>query len=748
MSGHTGKSSVRERRPRVVSQKRKAKSDPEPEPEITVKTEPEVETDTCLEDGEGPKTTVKTELETRWEWQGDGDSWMIYSPELCSQINLALSAGKRSVTVSPAEDVSLQVDLKKMIQKNKTSGYQRPVRLAIKDQEQFFVWQWESDEGSWISYEPQICTTLENSFHSDTKLVPVSLGGRPYVMDLGSMVQRNSKTQYERPIKRCLSTEDTVGSLQINGENIKPSRAKRPRGSIKTEVVESEPEESKEQVRTLVLKGKAPIDPECSVKLGKAHVYSEGDDVYDVMLNQTNLQFNNNKYYLIQLLEDDHARSFSVWMRWGRVGKVGQNTLVSCGGDLQKAKDVFEKKFFDKTKNLWPERGDFEKVAGKYDMLKMDYNSTIQEENENMKEEKMNDLPKPESKLDTSVQELIQLICNLQNMEETVLEMKYDTKKAPLGKLTVEQIRAGYCSLQRIENCIKKQKFGRDLLEACNEFYTRVPHDFGLRTPPLIRSIEELAMKIRLLEALGDIQIAVKLASLDLGSLDHPIDRQYRQLHCSLQPLEKTSVDFQLIERYLQSTHAPTHNDYTMTLLNVFQLQREGEESNFRTDLSNRMLLWHGSRLANWVGILSQGLRVAPKEAPVTGYMFGKGIYFADVSSKSANYCFSSRDKNVGLIVLSEVALGECHELLAADYDAQKKLKGKNSNKGLGRSIPDPKNGVMHDGTLVPMGPLIDNGMKNSADYTLNYNEYIVYDARQVRMKYLLQVRFNYSSLW
>ena len=36
---------------------------------------------------------------------------------------------------------------------------------------------------------------------------------------------------------------------------------------------------------------------------------------------------------------------------------------------------------------------------------------------------------------------------------------------------------------------------------------------------------------------------------------------------------------------------------------------------------SFRMLLWHGSRLTNWVGILSQGLRIAPPEAPVTGYM-------------------------------------------------------------------------------------------------------------------------------
>ncbi|XP_075425060.1 poly [ADP-ribose] polymerase 2 isoform X2 [Ascaphus truei] len=744
MSGRSAKLPGRERRPRVVSQKRKAEVDLEAAAFI-VKSEPEAENNDIPEAGAGE---VDGELETRWEWQGDGDMWMLYSLQINTQINLAFGAGKRSVTVSPAAGVSLQVDMRRMAQKNTQSGYQRPIRLAVREQDQFFVWQWQSDEGSWMSYDAHTCVSLETGLRSDNKLVTVSTGGRPYTMDLGAMVQRNSQTQHERQIQRCLSVAADTGGIQPKqsvSNNKPPSSTKRLRGSMG---VESEPEESKEQVRTLVFKGKAPIDPECSSKLGKAHVFCEGDDVYDVMLNQTNLQFNNNKYYLIQLLEDDHTRSFSVWMRWGRVGKVGQNSLVSCGGDLQKAKDLFQKKFFDKTKNAWSEHGDFEKVPGKYDMLKLDYNSTTQEEEETEAEKKTPDLPKPESQLDTRVQELIQLICNLQAMEETVLEMKYDTKKAPLGKLTVEQIRAGYCTLQRVESCIKKQKFGRELIEACNEFYTRIPHDFGLRTPPLIRTLEDLALKVRLLEALGDIQIAVKLASLELSSLEHPVDRQYRQLHCSLKPMDNKSSDFQIIERYLQSTHAPTHNDYTMTLMHVFLMQREGEESSFREDLPNRMLLWHGSRLSNWVGILSQGLRVAPQEAPVTGYMFGKGIYFADVSSKSANYCFTSRDRNVGMLLLSEVALGECKELFAADYDAQKTLKGKNSTKGVGRSTPDPKNRITHDGALVPLGPLTDTGGDSTAGYTLNYNEYIVYDPRQVRMKYLLQVRFDYPSLW
>ncbi len=75
---------------------------------------------------------------------------------------------------------------------------------------------------------------------------------------------------------------------------------------------------------------------------------------------------------------------------------------------------------------------------------------------------------------------------------------------------------------------------------------------------------------------------------------------------------------------------------------------REGQDNCWESwkDFNNRQLLWHGSRLTNWVGILSQGLRIAPPEAPVTGYMFGKGVYFADICSKSANYWYTSHSNS------------------------------------------------------------------------------------------------------
>jgi len=51
---------------------------------------------------------------------------------------------------------------------------------------------------------------------------------------------------------------------------------------------------------------------------------------------------------------------------------------------------------------------------------------------------------------------------------------------------------------------------------------------------------------------------------------------------------------------------------------------REGEAKVYKPfrDLHNRMLLWHGSRTTNYAGILSQGLRIAPPEAPPVSLMF------------------------------------------------------------------------------------------------------------------------------
>lgn len=496
-------------------------------------------------------------------------------------------------------------------------------------------------------------------------------------------------------------------------------------------------------IRTVVLKGKAPVDSLCELKIGKAHVYFEGAIIYDAMLNQTNLQRNNNKFYLIQLLEDDGPKkNYSVWMRWGRVGNNGQKKLDECGADLDRAKTTFEQKFFDKTKNHWCDYDGFEKVPGKYDLLKVDYNLEDVEALSSAKH-KSSEVKIPECKLDPRVKALIELICDVKAMEDAVFEMKYDARKAPLGKLTIEQIRAGYEALRDIDDAIHSEAGRSELVEACNRFYTRIPHVFGMKTPPLITTPAEIRLKLQLLEALGDIQVAMKMLSESRNDDEHPADSHYKGLDCDLKPIDRNSSDFKMIEDYLLNSHEKTHNTYKMAVTDAYECEKKGEAKKF-VDVGQRMLLWHGSRLTNWAGILKQGLRIAPPEAPCTGYMFGKGVYFADRSSKSANYCYTSRTNNTGLLVLCEVSLGTCHELINCDYEAHRLPRDRHSVKGLGQSVPDhTKNVTLDDGTIVPIGP--SHAAKNALPLSLNYNEYVIYDTKQIKMRYLVQVKFTHK---
>ena len=49
------------------------------------------------------------------------------------------------------------------------------------------------------------------------------------------------------------------------------------------------------------------------------------------------------------------------------------------------------------------------------------------------------------------------------------------------------------------------------------------------------------------------------------------------------------------------------------------------------------------------------------------------------------------------------------------------------------------------DGIVVPLGKPIDTKVQNPHGYTLNYNEFIVYDVKQIKMKYLVKVKFNFK---
>ncbi|RNA22029.1 poly [ADP-ribose] polymerase 2 [Brachionus plicatilis] len=686
-----------------------------------------------------------------WQWLNEDNIWLSFSPYKIFKLEKDylnfMNNNSNSSNILKINFTDLNktyvFDFQQMTQTNEKSKYKRKIKRVASDITNSYELKTENIGGrslrkrSSINYNESKQCVKSEPVNQDSDCEKQS---ESFIDDC----KNDSDFEIEKLKEESdFSDQENENESENESENDEPIKKKR-----KSCAKSASKNEEENTFKTIKYTGDIPLDEKFTETVGFEYkIYREGDVIYDCMLNQTNLQYNNNKYYLIQLIEKIKNKEYLVWMRWGRVGKAGQFSVQNFGNDLNQAKDVFAKKFFDKTKNEWEDKETFEKYPGKYDLVYKDYDSikTEIEESENKKIEPKKEVPP--SQLDQKVQDILDLICNISEMESVLKEMKYDSKRAPLGKLSKSQIKAGYSVLKEIEDLLKNSKSSNNqYVELSNSFYTRIPHDFGMKVPTLINTSQKLREKLKLLELLEDVEVAVSILNKKTHD-ENPIDKHYEQLNCSLKPLDHNDKMFSIIEQYIANTHAPTHNTYKLKLLDVFEAEKPSEKEKF-VDHGNRMLLWHGSRLTNWAGILSQGLRIAPPEAPVTGYMFGKGCYFADCSSKSANYCYPTSTKNVGILSLSEVSLGNFNELKQADNNADKLPKGKVSTKGVGRSQPDKSEWItLEDGCIVPCGKLkcaIDK--KDLTLYSLLYNEYIVYNVDQIKLRYLVKIQFDFDE--
>ncbi|KAF3296792.1 hypothetical protein TWF132_009302 [Orbilia oligospora] len=503
---------------------------------------------------------------------------------------------------------------------------------------------------------------------------------------------------------------------------------------------------------------KAPVDEMCGLRYSGYQVYEDSDHVkYDASLNQTNIGNNNNKFYVLQLL--NKGNSYAVWTRWGRVGESGQNKLMS-GYGLDSALKEFNKKFKDKTGVNWDDRLNADR-ANKYTYLEKDY-APPEEETKKVKKEK--DTEVIESKLPMQTQIIANLIFNKDFIQQSMAELNYDAKKLPLGRLNKNTIARGYAQLKAIGEALNAGTSNRSIFEQLtNSYYSTIPHSFGRDRPTIINSDRLLKAEIDLVQSLGDMAIAEKImkdveyAEDEQGNRIHPLDKQFASLGLlETTPLEEDTKEYQYLRDYFHKTHGQTHYHIRAKVVHIFRIERKDERDtyakesydNFKSD--NRRLLWHGSRATNFAGILSQGLRIAPPEAPVNGYMFGKGVYLADISTKSAGYCVPSISGHMGLMLLCEAQLGNpMYELTNSDYHAAENSKkaGCMSTFGMGKTAPKKwmDAGEVHEdmkGIQMP-NPEDRTGDSNVKGAYLQYNEYICYSTAQIKLRYLFYVDFH-----
>jgi predicted DNA-binding WGR domain protein len=679
-----------------------------------------------------------------WFWQNDEGVFAPYDAgfQRTVESHFVAAAGKGVATFSYKNWGSYEFDFDAWTQKNLESGKVRAIKrhsdgAPAAPPGPVAKWAFRDTPTTWKEYDPASSSLLEEAFQAKSPAIVLTINKIPYPVNFASMTQTNTATAKTRKICRYFDAPPDE-SEEPEAKKSKPEIASGSTGGVSA------------GTKKLLKKGKGIVDP-LSGLAGSCHVYEDAATglLYQVMLNQTNVDQNNNKFYVIQLLEDDTKKgsSFHVFTRWGRVGASGATATDSYSSVLP-AIDTFRKKFRDKTGNAFGASGDFVKYPGKYQLMAIDLGDDGEDAS---KPSTVLDVAAtggdmPASKLPSSVQALVKMIANTADMTQSMKELEIDTNKMPLGKISKKQIKDAFQFLKDIETELKKPKPDHStIVSATSMFYTLIPHDFGMMKPPLISTNEMLKRKMDLLDILGDLEIASKLLTTAKKTGVNPIDQAYETLQCNLSPVAHESELFRRIEEYVRNTHGPTHNSYKLVVEDVIEVDRPIESVRYKAfeGLHNKQMLWHGSRTTNFMGILSQGLRIAPPEAPATGYMFGKGVYFADVSSKSANYCNASTTNPHGILILCEAALGTTKDLTNALY-MDKPQPGSDSTKGVGKSCPNPAASVVVDGVTWPMGKV---GPAAGVGATvLLYPEYIVYNVAQCRMRYLVRIKFEYGK--
>jgi poly [ADP-ribose] polymerase len=294
-----------------------------------------------------------------------------------------------------------------------------------------------------------------------------------------------------------------------------------------------------------------------------------------------------------------------------------------------------------------------------------------------------------------------------------------DSENSAFLNVTLEQ-------LEKAEIILHKQKLALNENKKANytnEFYGSLPFKPRYKKP-LINAYKSLLKCYELCQVLRDI---IMIGEETNWNLRTSVQSIYRSIGTFISKIDSNHDDYESLSSLLldsfDASELKHHSE--VEVLSIYEIARPNEQFSFnKSNLDNIKLLFHGSRVENFVGILSRGL-LLPKFHNSDGLeieldrtdigMLGAGVYFSDSLCTSLKYAHKSNSKQTSLVAVCEVALGKCYDTREYHFDFKQPPQGFDSVHG------------------VKAGDGIVSKFEDS--------EYCIYDLSQYRIKYLAEIR-------
>lgn len=435
------------------------------------------------------------------------------------------------------------------------------------------------------------------------------------------------------------------------------------------------------------------------------------------VLQVTDIKTNKNKYYAVEL--HTAKNKYRVYTHYGRTDDLDSNPNAGAResryfDSLGEAQGTYDKIYREKTS---PRKGykEISLASSKIGSKKTIGQSSGEIDDKTLKklaEKEPASKKAPVVTLHKDIQDIVSYLYSeatnalTSTVNATITANGIET---PLGVLTIGQIEKGQDYLDQLATALGKKKKSNDELTALSgDFYSAIPHRFGRSKDQALLAVIDNPTKLN--EKNDTLQLMRDMLNVNgkTNVLVNPeIDKKYKALNCEIDIV--SAAKYKEMKEYFEKS---TIRGSKVTVKNIWQIKRPDEYEHFTTTIKNHKLLFHGSNVKNWVGILSRGL-LLPKIVVTLGVhrtdagWLGSGIYFGDAANTSTYYAGAGR-RGTKFVAIANVALGKMKDYRKITY---------------GLSAP-------------PDGFDSCHGVRGSefAD-----DEYVVYQHNQQRLEYLVE---------